>query len=278
MNNFTTKLEEARVKLPLKRLMEQHGKAPANGNWKSFAQCPYCQHKDSAGVFTGDRDVDLFKCHHTSCPTDGKAFDEVGFLQYELKQHDRKAAAIALMKKAGVWKEQDNCLLSAPPAQDSAAAGNSSLKENETGEEKPPDSMTSFHNGDGGGTTAPPGSSESTDDEPSVLEPLTALRWFYERLTLNEKDRRDLWEKRGLTDLTISALGYRSNPTRSCLVSCFETFLFFGRIVLNKKNPTVPLEKSISSFHWHSLGLRMPDVEEFTLADTGKFSQDSPRF
>jgi len=59
-----------------------------------------------------------------------------------------------------------------------------------------------------------------TDDTASTLDgaqidpSLTsrALRWFYNRLILNDTDRKSLFEKRGLTDLTIDALGFRSNP------------------------------------------------------------------
>ena len=68
------------------------------------------------------------------------------------------------------------------------------------------------------------------------------------------------------------------NPSRSRLVPCFETFLSAGRVILNEKNPAVPLEESVSSFHRHSHGSRMPDVGEFTLANTGRFSRDGARF
>src|ERR1039457_6554399 len=98
MSDFAVKLDEARGKLPLKRLMEQHGKGPGNDKWNSFPACPFCQKKSCAGVFSGDRGVDLFKCHHTDCPTGGNAMDQVGFLQHELNLHDRTEAAIAFMK------------------------------------------------------------------------------------------------------------------------------------------------------------------------------------
>jgi hypothetical protein len=111
VGEYAIKLEEAQRRLPLKRLMEQRGRAPANGNWKTFPHCPYCQHKDSAGVKMGDRGLEFFKCFNTSCPTgthaDKSAWDAVAFLQYELKLHDRKEAAIAYMKEAGVWTERE---------------------------------------------------------------------------------------------------------------------------------------------------------------------------
>jgi hypothetical protein len=72
--------------------------------------------------------------------------------------------------------------------------------------------------------------------------------------------------------------GTVENPPRSRLVPCFETFPSAGRVILGEKNPAVPLEESVSSFHRHSHLLRMPDVGAFTLADTGKFSLDSARY
>jgi hypothetical protein len=103
MNDFTVKLEEARRRLPLKRLMEQYGRSPANGNWKSF-QCPYCGERGCAGVFPGAYG-ELFKCHHSGCVTgtqhDKSAWDEIGFLAHELKL-SREEAALVWLKQAGV--------------------------------------------------------------------------------------------------------------------------------------------------------------------------------
>lgn len=107
MSDFVAKLDEARQKLPLRRLMEQYNRAPSNGKWNAFPECPFCKKKGGAGVFNGDRGVELFKCHHASCETGGQAFDEVGFLQFELHSNDRREAAIAYLKLAGVWKERD---------------------------------------------------------------------------------------------------------------------------------------------------------------------------
>ena len=44
---------------------------------------------------------------------------------------------------------------------------------------------------------------------------MAALRWFYDRLTLLEGDRRRLWEKRGLHAPAVEALGFRSNVTEN---------------------------------------------------------------
>ena len=99
MSEFAVKLDLARTNLPLRRLMEQHGKSPGNQNWKSFPNCPFCDHKGSAGLFQG-KSGELFKCHNTNCPTGGKALDEVSFLMRELNLPDSKQgwkeAALAL--------------------------------------------------------------------------------------------------------------------------------------------------------------------------------------
>lgn len=101
------KLAQARAALPLKQLMEQHGKGPENGNWKAFPKCPYCG-KKGAGVFNAkDRGVELFKCHHTSCPSGAKALDEIGFLALEMNC-SRTDAWQAYLKAAGVWKDHES--------------------------------------------------------------------------------------------------------------------------------------------------------------------------
>ena len=108
MSDFAERLEQARATRPLRTLMATYGKGPANQNWKTFPHCPYCQHAGSSGVFPG-KSGELFKCHYTSCSTGGKALDEVGFLMRELNLGDSKegwkAAAVELMKLAGVWQE-----------------------------------------------------------------------------------------------------------------------------------------------------------------------------
>jgi hypothetical protein len=69
---------EARRQLPLKTVMSQRGDGPATGgNWNSF-KCPFCGHK-SAGTFEATGGVTLFKCHHSDCPTGGRALDEAGY-------------------------------------------------------------------------------------------------------------------------------------------------------------------------------------------------------
>src|ERR1051326_3528218 len=79
-------------------------KGPANGNWHSFPHCPFCNHAGSASVFK-TRHGDLFKCHHANCPSgtqDEKgAWDEIGFLGYELGLN-RREAALVWLKEAGL--------------------------------------------------------------------------------------------------------------------------------------------------------------------------------
>jgi len=103
---------------------------------------PYCQNMGCAGVFNGDRGVEMFKCHHTGCPTGNKAFEQVGLLQHELNLHDRTEAAIAFMKEAGVWQEQGQpctssfrltCSNNGDWAQSSPAAETATTQTNEGG-------------------------------------------------------------------------------------------------------------------------------------------------
>ena len=107
MNSFTAKLQQARQNLPLKGLMERRGRGPSNGNWKTFPKCPYCEGDNCAGTFTGTYG-ELFKCHRTSCRSgtaeDHAAFDEIGFLAFELGINHREATRTWL-QEAGLWEE-----------------------------------------------------------------------------------------------------------------------------------------------------------------------------
>src|SRR4026208_2219856 len=100
MKSIKEKLQQARLEVPLKSLMEGRGRGPSNGNWKSFPKCPYCG-KQTAGVFKG-RHGDLFKCRHPACPSgtsrDRGAWDEIGFLAYELNC-DRPTATRAWLEE-----------------------------------------------------------------------------------------------------------------------------------------------------------------------------------
>lgn len=98
--------EEARQQLPIRRLMEQHGAGPkAQGeNWRRFA-CPFCR-KKAAGLFQAKPSgVELFKCFHSQCPTQGEALDEAGYLAEEGGM-SRRDAWVAWLKEAGVWRDE----------------------------------------------------------------------------------------------------------------------------------------------------------------------------
>lgn len=108
MSDFGNRLEQARQKLPLHRLMEQYGKGP-NGNGKSYSHCPFCSKKGGVGLF-GEGAEERFKCHHANCPSgtqnDKGAWDQVGYLEYELKLN-RKDAAVVFLKETGMWQERE---------------------------------------------------------------------------------------------------------------------------------------------------------------------------
>ncbi len=97
------KLEEARRKLPLRDLMTQFGKGP-NDRGK-FSECPFCHHKDSAGFFKGKKDGELFKCHHTSCPTANAAMDQIGFLAFQ-RGISNEDAFREFLTLTGLWTER----------------------------------------------------------------------------------------------------------------------------------------------------------------------------
>jgi hypothetical protein len=176
LSDLTARLEGARQRLPLKRLMESRGRGPANGNWKSFPQCPYCGGAQCAGVFDGAHG-DFFKCHRTGCRSgtagERAAWDEIGFLAFELNL-DRRRATRAWLEEVGLWDEKP------------ASAGGKPVA---GGEDQNPHS--------------------SADDQNSSPKP--ALLAFYERLSLSDADRQELKTKRGLSDEMIERSGFRSN-------------------------------------------------------------------
>jgi len=106
--SLASKMETARQRLPLRRLMEDRQRGPGiNGNWRAF-KCPYCE-KKGAGLFERAGRA-RFKCHHTSCSSgtagEGKAWDEVGFLAHELGLN-RREAFITYLKETNLWEEPD---------------------------------------------------------------------------------------------------------------------------------------------------------------------------
>lgn len=96
-------LKEAQSRLPLVRLMEQHGHHPKRGSFT----CPFCSKKGKASVFKGKGGGDLFICHSPSCPSQSKErpLDEVGYLAL-VSGLSRTDAFVAFLKDAGVWEER----------------------------------------------------------------------------------------------------------------------------------------------------------------------------
>lgn len=191
MNTFTSKLQEARQKLPLKSLMEKRGRGPANGNWKSFPKCPYCEGGNCAGVFSGTHG-DLFKCHHTSCRSgtsdDQAAFDEIGFLAFELGV-DRREATRAWLKEAGVWNENEP--VPPLPVDSSHQKSGDGKAIVEAGDEK--DNPTSVG---------------QAEQDPPLKSPLQA---FVEQASLADPDRQELKIKRGFSDAMMDAANLLTN-------------------------------------------------------------------
>ena len=202
-SRFTSKLEQARQKRPLKRLMEQRGRGPQNGNWANF-KCPYCPGK--AGVFAAQHG-DRFKCFHASCKSqtsgDGAAWDEIGFLAFELGV-SRKAATEQWLKEAGLWTHTRRPTLVQPHQKAKVlTTGNSASMSAAV-----PRTEASTRSA---GDAAPPPSEKDpalSGNEAPRKSPLLA---FYEQLSLSDADLTELREKRGLSEEMIAASGFRSN-------------------------------------------------------------------
>ncbi len=97
--------EQARERLPLRRLLEQHGHGPKGSGekWNHFT-CPFCDHR-KAGVVTKDG-KDWFHCFNAACRSanmPGK--NEVGVLAL-LANVSRKDAWLMWLKEAGVYREE----------------------------------------------------------------------------------------------------------------------------------------------------------------------------
>jgi len=111
--------EEARQKLPMKRLLEQNGHGPSGvgEKWSNF-KCPFCG-KKSASVFVKGGSPELFKCFNTgssqkrsgpggpACPSlgMGKALDE-GKVMGLLRGVNGVEGWKIWLKEAGVWVEE----------------------------------------------------------------------------------------------------------------------------------------------------------------------------
>ena len=103
--------EQARLRLPLKQLIEQYGHGPrASGEkWNSFT-CGFCGQK-AGSVYRGADGHDLFKCFYSGgkrggpCPTGNVVLDESGYIA-QAAGLSRKDGWIQWMKMAGVWTEE----------------------------------------------------------------------------------------------------------------------------------------------------------------------------
>jgi hypothetical protein len=200
--------QQARQLLPLRKLMAQRGRGPADGNWKSFPACPYCQGKSCAGIFSPKSGrVELFKCHQPDCPSgtavERGAWNEVAFLAYELGCPPREAFT-AWCQEAGLRPEAGGgarptsaAVPVAPPDggfSDPPAAGEY-LEATAPGPEE------------GGGIPQDVPADRSGDTWAAV----TAKRRFFEQIKLTDEDRAKLWTERGLTPETCEKLGFRSS-------------------------------------------------------------------
>ena len=194
-HDYPARFQAARRKLPLKLLMERHGRGPANGNWTSFPKCPYCEGAHCAGVFAS-RHGDLFKCHRTSCRSgtaeEQTAWDEIGFLAFELGQ-DRRAAIRIWLSEAGEWTETQ------PHAT-----------------KKPEHNQRDSHHFLAPGDGQP--SQHVKQDELATPASQSPLQVFIGRISLSDSDRQELKTKRGLSDKMIDAGGFLTNDWDNLVV------------------------------------------------------------
>jgi hypothetical protein len=67
----------------LKGVIEKLGDAPPEHKWKSFPQCPFCGHKDSAGIWM-ENGAEFFKCYFSECNTGRHTVTEMGYIAMRL--------------------------------------------------------------------------------------------------------------------------------------------------------------------------------------------------
>ena len=251
--------------------MEQRGRGPIDGNWKSFP-CPYCQGKDCAGVFTArSGHAELFKCHHTDCPSgtnvEGGAWDEVRFLAYELKC-EPKEAYVVWLKEAGLWREMPG-VSSQPDSKESLTepAEAAELDDHADENEKFEDSSHASNNGqvplpDGsqggaGGGQLPTGGA------------MAAKRRFHEQIKLTVEDRTKLWIERGMLPETSEALGFRSSisSNRDVLFAMKDEFpmavLLDAVLWIQGDEPGSQPKPNPQFFGWGVIGKPKNNPDEF---------------
>ena len=98
----------------LKGVITKLGDAPEfDHKWKSFSKCPFCAHKNCAGVYTSKQHgQEEFKCNHADCSTGRRAVTEVGYVAMKLGLSEQKPVSGGpspayehLLKMAGCWEE-----------------------------------------------------------------------------------------------------------------------------------------------------------------------------
>lgn len=101
-------LREAKSRLPLDRLMEQHGDPPPPVGMK-WGPCPFCKKKSTARI-TNEGSQMFFKCANDTCisetASEGKAWTELHYLKFKTGLSP-KEVFIAYLKEAGVWREKE---------------------------------------------------------------------------------------------------------------------------------------------------------------------------
>jgi len=98
-------LREAKRKVPLNVLMEQHGDTPPPIGMK-WGPCPICKKKTTARITDGPQL--FFKCANDTCPSqtagEGNAWTELHYLAFKTG-YTGKDVFIAYLKLTNVWKD-----------------------------------------------------------------------------------------------------------------------------------------------------------------------------
>jgi DNA translocase FtsK/SpoIIIE-like protein len=98
----------------IKGVMQKLGDAPdADHKWKNMSSCPFCTHKDCAGIYTRGG-VDYFRCHKPGCSSGCMSLTEVGYIATRKNLSDKKPAEGGaspaykfLLQLAGCWEEPE---------------------------------------------------------------------------------------------------------------------------------------------------------------------------
>ena len=98
----------------LKGVMAKLNDNPAHEHkWKVMPKCPFCGHKESAGVFNKGG-TDYFKCHFSSCSSGGAVLTEVSYIAMREGLSDSAGAEGGaspayrrFLELAGCWEEPE---------------------------------------------------------------------------------------------------------------------------------------------------------------------------